>query len=528
MAIKIGSRIHICKIAGTNAGTGSPDKPLNAIPLDNANAEIYIRNDINHPFQPISKSALKKELKWSKIYFSKLSRAQQQEAQSSLVQENQDSKLKPNAKLDISKYEHLPFVRIDEAINYVDKQVKIAGWVHRQRVQGKKMKFLVIRDGYGFLQCVVGSDLCAIVDMQELTVESSINLFGTVKKVPEGKQSSNGIELIVEAFEIISKAPGGDEAFGNILNAEASPSIQLDNRHMVLRGETASSCIRFRSLTLKAFRDYFDSKNLCEVSPPLLVETQAEGGSNVFAVDYYGNPAYLTQSSQLYLETALPSVGDNYCITESFRAEHSVTRRHLSQFTHVEAELGFITFDQLLGFIEDMPPQKPFLRMEYTDAIQWLQRNNIERDVYVNDVKVGQEPYKFGDDIVESAERTMTDTIGQPILLTRFPVELKAFYMKKCPLNPALTESVDVLMPGVGEITGASMRISDYAELIKAYEREHIDPSPYYWFTDQRKYGSVEHGGFGLGIERYLAWILNRHTVREVCLYPRFTGRCSP
>ncbi|KAJ3319832.1 hypothetical protein HDV06_005882 [Boothiomyces sp. JEL0866] len=505
------------------------------------NAEIYTRSAIEEPFQPISKSGLKKELKWAKIYHSKLLKSQKESSQPKQDAAGLNSHAPPDIVGKMELYDQLPCVRIDKVAKYVDKQVKVGGWVHRQRVQGKKMKFIVLRDGYGYLQCVVSKELCETMDMQELTAESSITVCGTIRKLPEGKQAPNGIEMDVEAFDIISKAPGGDNAFGNILNAAASPSLLLDKRHMVLRGETASACMKFRSIALKAFRDYFDSKNLCEVTPPLLVETQAEGGSNVFTVDYYGKPAYLTQSSQLYLETVLPSLGDNYCITESFRAENSATRRHLSQFTHIEAELGFITFNDLLNFIEDMlvtvtkslvdnpksaaiiqelnptftPPQRPFLRMEYKNAISWLQEHNIEKDIYINDIKVAQEPYKFGDDILESAERFMTDKIGQPILLTKFPVKLKAFYMKKCSLDPRLTESVDVLMPGVGEITGASMRISDYTELIEAYNRDGIDPAPYYWFTDQRKYGSVEHGGFGLGIERYLAWILNRHTVRE-------------
>ncbi|KAJ3273969.1 hypothetical protein HDV01_003639 [Terramyces sp. JEL0728] len=473
------NRIHICKIAGTITGDGSAAKPFNTVPLDKANAEIYIRQSLDTEYQPISKSGLKKELKWAKIYLTKLEKAQQ----GNTAGKEQISR-NPSFDSNLKLFENSTRTRINNASKFIDGKVKIAGWVHRQRVQGKKMKFIVLRDGYGYLQCVVGSKLCADVKMQDLTLESSIELHGTIRKVPEGKQAPNGIELKVEDFNVISMAPGGDSAFGNILNTESSPGVLLDNRHLVLRGETASSSMKFRSMALKAFRDYFDSNLLAEVNPPLLVETQAEGGSNVFTVDYYGKNAYLTQSSQLYLETMLPVVGDNYCITESFRAENSVTRRHLSQFTHVEAELGFINFNRLLDFIEDMlvavtkslmddpqsaliikelnpnftPPLKPFMRMEYQDAIQWLCDHNIQKDIYVDDVKVRQEPYRFGDDIVESAERKMTDTIGQPILLTKFPVELKAFYMKKCISDPRLTESVDILMPGIGEITGAILR----------------------------------------------------------------------
>ncbi len=286
-----------------------------------------------------------------------------------------------------------------------------------------------------------------------------------------------------------------------------------------------------------------------------MVQTQVEGGSTLFKFDYYGEEAYLTQSSQLYLETVLPSVGDCFCIAESFRAEKSLTRRHLSEFTHCEGELAFIDFEQLLQFIEDMIvsvveqimgdpiiaqyvkelnpnfliPTKPFKRMEYGDAIKWLKDNGVKKEIFdENNVKIGEVDYEFGEDIPESPERRMTDTIGEPILLCRFPTNIKSFYMKRCADNLGLTESVDVLIPGVGEIVGGSMRMSDIDELLKGYEREGINPDPYYWFNDQRKYGTCEHGGFGLGVERFIAWILNRYSVREVCLYPRYMGRCQP
>jgi asparaginyl-tRNA synthetase len=265
--------------------------------------------------------------------------------------------------------------------------------------------------------------------------------------------------------------------------------------------------MKMRHIVIRAFRDYFESKQLTEVTPPLIVKTQVEGGATLFGLKYYGEEAYLTQSSQLYLETTLASVGDSFCIAESFRAENSHTRRHLSQFTHCEAELAFITFDDLLNFIEDMvvgvlervfadpvgaaimkdlnpefkAPKKPFRRMTYSDAIEWLKQHGIKND------KTGKD-FEFGEDIPELPERRMTDTINEPILLCKFPVEIKSFYMKRCADDRRLTESVDVLMPNVGEIVGGSMRISDLAELLEGYKREGIDPTPYYWLVNRVNY----------------------------------------
>lgn len=266
----------------------------------------------------------------------------------------------------------------------------------------------------------------------------------------------------------------------------------------------------------------------------------------MFEFDYYGAKAYLTQSSQLYLETVLPSLGDVYCIQESFRAEKSLTRRHLSEYTHLEAELVFIEFNDLLNHLEDMicevvdylladpiaaeiikslnpdftPPSRPFMRLDYRDAIKYLNEHGITKEDGSDHV--------IGDDIAEAAERKMTDQINRPIMLIHFPKALKSFYMKSLDSAPEFTESVDVLVPGVGEVVGGSMRIADLEELMAGYKREGIPHEPYYWFTDQRKYGTTEHGGYGLGVERFIAWFLKRYTVRECSLYPRYMGRATP
>ncbi|CAI2180969.1 795_t:CDS:2 [Funneliformis geosporum] len=423
------------------------------------------------------------------------------------------------------------------------KRVKVSGWVHRLRTQGKDMKFIVLRDGSGYLQCILTGKLCHTYDALTLSLESTVTIYGVISELPAGKTAPDNHELLADYWEVIHNAPGGDDAFANKLNAEADPSVLYEQRHLVIRGDTASTVLKVRSAIMKAFRDHFDSKGFTEINAPCMVQTQVEGGSTLFEMNYYGEKAYLTQTSQLYLETCLPSLGDVYCISESYRAERSHTRRHLSEYTHLEAEMVFITFDDLLNALEDLicdtisrvlaheptrkliyqlhpdfvPPKRPFLRMDYKDAIQYLKDHDIKKE--------DGSFYEFGEDIPEAPERAMTDRINQPIFLCRFPAEIKAFYMKRCADDKRVTESVDVLMPGVGEIVGGSMRISNMSELLEGYKREGIDPTPYYWYTDQRKYGTTEHGGFGLGVERFLAWLLHRDTVKECCLYPRFMGR---
>lgn len=397
-----------------------------------------------------------------------------------------------------------------------------------------------------------------------------MEITGTINALPEGKQAPDNHELVADWWRVIGRAPGGDEAISNKINEEAGPEIMADNRHLQIRGETASAVLKVRAALLRSFRQKYEDMGLLEVTPPCMVQTQVEGGSTLFSFDYYGEPAYLTQSSQLYLETCLPALGDVFCVQESFRAEKSKTRRHLSEYTHMEAELAFITFEDMLEHIEELicgavdylfqipgmeelvmrlnpsfsKPTRPFMRMDYKDAIKYLNEHNIMN----RDVEEGEQPrmHVVGDDIAEAAEREMTDKIGKPIFLHGFPREIKAyvsrganirskltsqrcsFYMKRIPGDEGFTESVDVLMPNVGEIVGGSMRMTDFDQLMEAYKHEGIDPKPYYWYTSQRAYGTCEHGGYGLGVERLLAWLCGRYTVRECSLYPRWTGRCTP
>ncbi|EEB07432.1 cytoplasmic asparagine-tRNA ligase Nrs1 [Schizosaccharomyces japonicus yFS275] len=549
---------YVDEVAGNNeTGNGSESAPfktaLKAVET-NKECKILIRKEAGKPFEPIGTNALKKARKGAEQAARKKAKAD--ELKAAAAAKAASSKAADAARLEAAK--NLVLKEPADAPAAVEskicaleplreKRVKVYGWVHRLRNQ-KGIIFIVLRDGTGYLQAVLTGDVYEKANYEFLTAgpESAIELRGTLKPVPEGKSAPGGHELVVDYYTIVHAAPIGEEAFTNQLNAEADPSVLLDQRHLVIRGETASAVLKVRARALRAVRDTYEALHLTEVTPPCMVQTQVEGGSTLFKLDYYGQPAYLTQSSQLYLEASLPALGDVFCIQESFRAEKSLTRRHLSEYTHVEAELVFLDFETYLQHLEEFicqtverlladpvaaplikqlnpgfkMPERPFMRLKYADAIKYLNEHNI--------LDGEGKQHKFGDDIAEAAERKMTDQINRPIFLTYFPTELKAFYMKRVPGHPEITESVDVLMPNVGEIVGGSMRIDDMDELLAGYKREGIDPSPYYWFTDQRKYGSAPHGGYGLGLERFLAWLLNRYTVRECCLFPRFTERCKP
>lgn len=429
--------------------------------------------------------------------------------------------------------------------------VYITGWAHRVRHQSK-IAFVVLRDGSGYVQVVFGGSI------PEFHRETSLAVRGTVKSEPKAKNDLQpAVEIHVEEYSVIGPSDGDIE---NIVAPDSSPDKLLDNRHIVIRGSIASSVMKARHELMRAFREHFWSKDMLEVTPPTLVQTQCEGGSTLFDFMYYGEKAYLTQSSQLYLETCLTSIGDVYCILPSYRAEKSKTPRHLSEFTHVEAEYGNITFEDLLERIQDMivevvgtvirrcgdliamvnpeqlkagatdpkdpnswkmMPKKPFKRLKYSDAIKFCNEHNILNPET-------EAPFKYGEDITDKPERAMVAKIGECVLMTHFPTEMKSFYMSREPSDRTLTESVDVLMPGVGEVVGGSMRMWNYDELMKSYEREGLDPSTYYWYTEQRKYGSVPHGGFGLGLERLIVWMLNQDSVKDACLFPRYMGRCMP
>ncbi|XP_046679659.1 asparagine--tRNA ligase, cytoplasmic-like [Homalodisca vitripennis] len=531
-------------------GDGTENKPFKTVlqAMRHAGKEplptIYVdAKEEGKKFEVVAKSQLKKVQKiWVRESYKSADKAKKEETDA----DNRLKNLEEAKKIKIEEDKSLPKAKLIKIFNgkeHRGSRVKIYGWVHRLRKQGKSLMFITLRDGTGFLQCVLNDVLVQTYEALVLSTESSVLLYGVLKEVPEGKSAPGGHELQVDYWELVGLAPAGGA--DSILNEDAHPDVQLDNRHIMIRGENTSKILKMRSVIMQAFRDHYFSRGYCEVTPPTLVQTQVEGGSTLFKLDYFGEEAFLTQSSQLYLETCIPAMGDVFCIAQSYRAEQSRTRRHLAEYSHVEAECPFISFDDLLDRLEDLVcdvvqrvldspygeivyelnpefkvPKKPFLRMNYSDAIKYLKDNNITKE--------DGSFYEFGEDIPEMPERKMTDAINQPIMLCRFPAGIKAFYMARCPEDNQLTESVDVLLPNVGEIVGGSMRLWDHDSLMEGYKSAGIDPTPYYWYTDQRKYGTCPHGGYGLGLERFLCWLLNRYHIREVCLYPRFLERCRP
>ncbi len=433
----------------------------------------------------------------------------------------------------------MSFESIKSLKSRIGEEVSVRGWLHHVRRQGK-LTFLVIRDNTGYIQSVIkpASGEAATTVAKKLTRETAVTAKGVVKE--DKRAPYNGLEL-----QINNISPVIDYASPELeheIRPDSGPQVLLNKRHLVLRGEQASDIMRFRDLMTRSFRKFFFLRDFVEVTPSTIVQTQVEGGSTLFSFDYFEQEAYLTQSSQLYLETVLASLGNVFCVLPSFRAEKSRTRRHLTEYTHIEAEMPWYDFDDLLNFMEDMMihvyssakesptvakfdqkvdiPKKPFERVSYEKAIDLLREYDIkgESGTFL----------EYGEDLTEGPERMLVDAIGKPTFLTHFPVGMKPFYMKLNDNNPKVMNAADLLIPNVGEIIGASQREDDYELLLNRMKEEGLDPSPYYWYLDQRKYGTVPHSGFGLGLERFVQAILNLDHIREACLYPRLINRATP
>lgn len=419
---------------------------------------------------------------------------------------------------------------------HIDQTIRTFGWVQSIRGAGRIGTFVDLYFGFVKVKCLFPANT-------KITPHSSLEIVGVVK--PNHTKDNYEFEIHVKEFHIYATAPPFP------VNESSAPFTLLEKGHLALQTKPRIDFLRGRNELMRIFRNFYYDNKYIEVTPPTLVQTQVEGGSTLFHLKYYEEDAYLTQSSQLYLETVVASCMRAFCIMPSYRAEKFNTSRHLSEYTHVEAEIGDCSFDDLLVEIETLVRnavllfskklpdvdivgpeivQDKFRRISYKDAIEVLRASNVLKDKELN------APYKYGDDISDRDEVRLIEILGgKPVFLVHFPIEHKPFYCMRSEhditngeLSTEITDSVDLLWPGVGEILGGSMRAEKHDELMEGFKREGIDPAKYYWYTDLRLYGASRHGGYGLGFERFFGALMKYETVNKSCLYPRFPGRCYP
>jgi len=419
---------------------------------------------------------------------------------------------------------------------YVNENVVLKGWVYNARSSGK-LVFIELRDGTGIIQCVlfkgnVSEEL--FNEVKSLPQESSLIIHG---KVREDKRSPIGFEVDVANAEIVHKA-----AEYPISPKEHGVAFLMDHRHLWLRSKRQFAILRIRDEIIRAIRDFFDERGFICFDAPIFTPNACEGTSTLFQTNYFDQKAYLTQSGQLYGEAGAMAFGKVYCFGPTFRAEKSKTRRHLTEFWMIEPEMAYYDLNDDMDLAEEFIEyivqrvvekkrpelaiierdiskleniKRPFPRISYEEAIAILQKNNM--------------PAKFGDDFGGDEETIIAQNFNKPLIIHRFPAKIKAFYMKNDPHNKELVLGMDMLAPeGYGEIIGGAQREDDY-EILKQKILEHgLSLENFNWYLDLRKYGSVPHAGFGLGLERTVAWICGLHHVRETNPFPRLMDRLSP
>ena len=426
---------------------------------------------------------------------------------------------------------------IRELPGLIGQEVRVHGWLYNARSSGK-LRFLVVRDGSGYLQAVVvrptvGEPVWA--DAERLTQESSLWLTGRVK---QDARSPGGVELEVAELGIVQLSP--EYPIGP---KEHGPDFLLNNRHLWLRSKRQHAVMRVRNELLFAIRDFFYRRDYVCIDSPILTPAACEGTSTLFATDYFGEPAYLTQSGQLYAEAAAMAFGKVYCFGPTFRAEKSKTRRHLMEFWMVEPEVAWMHFDGLLDLAEEFvsslvarvldrcanelswlerdvaklapAAERPYPRIDYGDAVGKLKAKGFQAE--------------FGDDFGGDEETALADDNGKPTMITRYPAAIKAFYMEPDPNDPARALAVDMIAPeGYGEIIGGSERISSYEKLEQRLREHQLPREAFEWYLDVRKYGAFPHSGFGMGIERVVSWLCGLQHLREAIPYPRMLNRLYP
>jgi len=427
-------------------------------------------------------------------------------------------------------------IYIEDAANHVGGEVTIRGWLRSRRDKGK-LHFLTIRDGTGDLQVVVSKSAVGDAPFErssQLTQESSCVVTGALR---QDSRAPGGYELDVTQIEIIQLA----EPFP-IQPKEHGTGFLMEHRHLWLRSSRQHAILRVRHEIIRACRNFFDERGFILVDAPIFTPNACEGTTTLFQTQYFDETAYLTQSGQLYSEATAAALGKVYCFGPTFRAEKSKTRRHLMEFWMVEPEVAFAELSDMMRLAEEFlvcvvervltermaelrilerdiaaleKVKAPFPRITYEEAVSLLQRKGNST--------------ALGDDFGGDEETVISKEFDRPVIVHRYPATLKAFYMQNDPLRPDLALCMDVLAPeGYGEIIGGGQRIHEYDKLRSRIAEHHLPEDAFRWYLDLRRYGSVPHAGFGMGIERAVAWICGVEHVRETIPFPRMLYRLYP
>ena len=428
-------------------------------------------------------------------------------------------------------------VTINKLDQYVDQDVEIKGWVYNRRSVGK-IWFLILRDGTGLLQCVIVDGECDSETFsleQQLNQEDSVIVTGLVKKEP---RAVGGYELGVKQVSVVNHTT--DEY--PISKKDHGTDFLMSNRHLWLRSKRQNSIMRVRHQIVKAIRDYFDDNGFTLIDSPIFTGNAVEGTTTLFEVDYFERSAYLTQSGQLYQEAGATAFGKTYCFGPCFRAEKSKTRRHLTEFWMVEPEMAFVDLDEnmtwaenLVGFIIQRVLENCLMELETLERdIAMLETiippfPRITYDEASKIIKENGSDFKYGSDFGAPDETLLSEQFDKPIMIHRWPANIKPFYMKRDEHNHELALGVDMIAPeGYGEIIGGGQREDDIDILTNSIRHHDLPLEPFKWFLDLRKYGSVPHSGFGLGLERVVAWICGTKHIRETIPFPRTMTRLEP
>ncbi|WP_027417386.1 asparagine--tRNA ligase [Aneurinibacillus terranovensis] len=419
---------------------------------------------------------------------------------------------------------------------HVGEEVKLGAWLSNKRSSGK-IQFLQLRDGTGFIQgVVVKNEVSPEVweAAKSLTQESSLYITGAVRA---DERSKSGYELTVTGVEPVQIA----EEYP-ITPKEHGVEFLMDHRHLWIRSSRQQAILSIRSAIIQAVYEFFKDRGFYKVDPPILTPTSAEGTTTLFHTQYFDEEAYLSQSGQLYMEAAAMALGRVFSFGPTFRAEKSKTRRHLIEFWMIEPEMAFVDHEESLRIQEEFVSyvvqyvlthcqfelkrlerdtekleniKAPFPRITYDEAIEILKKDGHE--------------IEWGEDFGAPHETAIAEKFDRPVFITHYPTSIKAFYMKPDPNRPEVVLCADLIAPeGYGEIIGGSQRIDDLELMKKRYEEHQLNPEAYQWYLDLRKYGSVPHSGFGLGLERTVAWICGTEHVRETIPFPRLLNRLYP